>query len=384
MLPGASLVGIVPAMKHPRTLIFWIATLVVVFAAVVLLREILLPFVTAIALAYLLAPLVDWLEQKGFNRSVAALGIIGIFFFFVIAGVVLLTPVLGAEVALFIDRFPGYVAQLQALADDPSRPWLSRIINEGLIEARQESGQLAPLGASLAKSVLGSLWSGGQALISIFSLLVVAPIVAFYLLQDWSGIVTALDRAIPAAYRDDMRTLAEEIDGTTAAFLRGQGTICLILAAYYALALRLSGLNHGILIGLAAGLISFVPYLGLLAGLVLSITVALLQFWPSWTLIPVLLGIFVVGQSIADYALSPYLVGARIKLNPVWVIFAISAFGYLFGFVGLLIAVPLAAAIGVVARFAIAHYSSGAPADLSLTARMADSGAPNPSSKAPR
>jgi predicted PurR-regulated permease PerM len=167
-----------------------------------------------------------------------------------------------------------------------------------------------------------------------------------------------------------VRAVARDIDDTIAAFLRGQGTICLILALYYAVALRLIGLNHGLLIGLASGLFSFVPYLGLLAGLVVSVTVAILQFWPSWTIIPIILGIFIVGESVSNYVLSPYLVGAHVNLDPVWVIFAISAFGYLFGFVGLLIAVPLAASIGVLVRFAIAQYSLPAP--------RVDGGAPKP------
>ncbi|MGH6937008.1 MAG: AI-2E family transporter [Methylocella sp.] len=132
--------------------------------------------------------------------------------------------------------------------------------------------------------------------------------------------------------------------------------ICLILAVYYGLALYLIGLNHGILIGLSAGLISVIPYLGSLTGLVLSICVVVLQFWPSWTMVPVVLGIFVAGQAIADYALAPYLIASRVQLNPVWIMFAIAAFGYLFGFVGLLIAVPLAAAVGVVIRFAMRQY----------------------------
>ncbi|WP_156898298.1 AI-2E family transporter [Methylocapsa acidiphila] len=358
----------------PRTLVFWIATLVIVFAAVVLLREILLPFVAAIALAYLLSPVVDHLERLGLNRAVATLAIIGLFFGSVITAILFLTPVLGAEIALFIDKFPAYVAQLQAFAEDPSRPWLRKIVGEGLTEAEQATGQIAQLGAGWVTSILGSLWSGGQALISIFSLLVVAPIIAFYLIQDWQGILATLDRAVPAAYREEVRHLAGEINGTIEAFLRGQGTICLVLAIYYALALWLIGLNHGLLIGLAAGFVSFVPYLGLLTGLVLSVVVAILQFWPSWSAIPVVVGVFVVGQAVADYALSPYLVGARIKLDPVSVIFAISAFGYLFGFVGLLIAVPLAAAIGVVLRFAVAHYSTGPEAELGVAARMAHGG----------
>jgi predicted PurR-regulated permease PerM len=150
--------------------------------------------------------------------------------------------------------------------------------------------------------------------------------------------------------------LAGELDDTIAGFLRGQGTICLLLALYYALALWLIGLNHGILIGVAAGFISFIPYLGSFAGLVASLCVAVLQFWPNWTMFPVVLGIFLIGQAIADYVLSPYLIASRVQLNPVWVMFAITAFGYLFGFVGLLIAVPVAAAIGVIIRFAIRQH----------------------------
>ena len=354
-------------MNPARPRIFWIATLAVTVAVLVLLREILLPFVAAMALAYLLAPLVDWLERIGFNRAVAALGIIVLFVGLVISAIVLVTPILGSEVALLVEKFPGYVSQLQTLAENPSHPWLRKVIGEGLSEAEQATG---PASASWIMSFLDSLWSGGKALISIFSLLVVTPIVACYLINNWKGIVATLDRSIPSDYRDAVRAVARDIDDTIAAFLRGQGTICLILVLYYAVALRLIGLNHGLLIGLASGLFSFVPYLGLLAGLVVSVTVAILQFWPSWTIIPIILGIFIVGESVSNYVLSPYLVGAHVNLDPVWVIFAISAFGYLFGFVGLLIAVPLAASIGVLVRFAIAQYSLPAP--------RVDGGAPKP------
>jgi predicted PurR-regulated permease PerM len=187
--------------------------------------------------------------------------------------------------------------------------------------------------------------------------------------------MATIERSIPSAQRETVRALAGELDDTIAGFMRGQGTICLILAFYYALALRLIGLNHGILIGLAAGLISFIPYLGSLTGLVLSLCVVVLQFWPSWTMIPVVLGIFLAGQAIADYVLSPYLIASRVQLSPVWIMFAIAAFGYLFGFVGLLIAVPLAAAIGVVIRFAIREYQE------SQLAPAAVISAPEPSRK---
>ncbi|MGH6812660.1 MAG: AI-2E family transporter [Methylocella sp.] len=343
-------------MNAARPSAVWIAALAAGAAMVVLLHEILLPFVAGIALAYLLNPVVNRIERLGVNRAVAALGIVGLFIVGVGVLMMLATPIIGTEVAAFIERFPGYIGQLQALANDPGRPWLRNIIGEGLREAEQSAGQLTSMAAGWITSFLRSLWSDSRELISIFSLLAVTPIVTVYLLIDWKQLIAAIDRSIPATQRETVLALAGEIDDTIAGFVHGQGTICLILALYYALALSLIGLNYGILIGLAAGLISFIPYLGTFTGLVLSLCVAVLQFWPGWTLIPVVLGIFVAGEAIADYALAPYLIASRIHLNPVWVMFAIAAFGYLFGFVGLLIAVPLAAAIGVVVRFSTRQY----------------------------
>ncbi|MBV9532207.1 MAG: AI-2E family transporter, partial [Bradyrhizobium sp.] len=177
-----------------------------------------------------------------------------------------------------------------------------------------------------------------------------------YLLYDWDRMIAAIDHWVPPAQRETVRALAREVDKTISGFVRGQSTLCLVLAAYYAAALRLIGLDHGILIGVGAGLISFIPYLGLLSGLVISTCIAIAQFWPDWTPIWLVPVIFLFGQSLSDYVLSPYLVGRRVHLSPVWVMFALFAFGYLFGFVGLLIAVPAASAIGVLFRFAMRTY----------------------------
>jgi predicted PurR-regulated permease PerM len=343
-------------MKVARPSVVWIATVAAIVATVVLLREILLPFVAAIALAYLLDPIVDRFERMGVNRSVACLSLIILFYIGLAGTLAMAVPVVGSELATLVDKLPEYIGQLQAFAADPKRPWLRKIVGEGLLEAEQSAGHLATMAADWIPSVLRSVWSDTGAVISIFSLLIVTPIITFYLLQGWKDLIAVIDRSIPVAQRETVRTLAGELDETIAGFLRGQGTICLILALYYAFALWLTGLNHAILIGLVAGLISFIPYLGMLAGLVVSLFVVILQFWPSWTLIPFVLGIFVVGQGIADYVLAPRLVGERIHLGPVEVMFAIAAFGYLFGFVGLLIAVPLGAAIGVVVRFATKQY----------------------------
>ncbi|HWX14825.1 MAG TPA: AI-2E family transporter [Methylocella sp.] len=344
-------------LQRPATL--WIAALAALLVIVVLLRDILLPFLAGIALAYLLDPVVGRLQRLGLNRSLAAFAILSLFIVAVGGVAVVAIPIIGTELADFIEKVPGYIGQLQALVSDPSRPWLRKLVGEGLSEAEQSAGEIARFAANWIPSLLLRVWSDSQALISAFSLLIVTPIVTFYLLKDWNRLIANIDRSIPSAQRDTVQKLAEELDDTISGFLRGQGTICLILACYYALALYLIGLNHGILIGLFAGLISFIPYLGSLAGLLLSVCVAVLQFWPNWTMIPVVLVIFLSGQAIADYVLAPYLVASRIHLNPVWVMFSIAAFGYLFGFVGLLLAVPLAAAVGVLVRFALRQLPAG-------------------------
>jgi predicted PurR-regulated permease PerM len=203
---------------------------------------------------------------------------------------------------------------------------------------------------------LRSLWSGGQALLSIFSLVVVTPVVAFYLLYDWERMIATVDSWIPLHHRDTVHALAHEMDEAIAGFLRGQTAVCLILGSFYAVGLSVTGLNFGLLIGLLSGIITFIPYVGSMTGLILATGVAIAQFWPEYTPILTVLGIFFVGQFLEGYVLAPKLVGESIGLHPVWLMFALFAFGYLFGFVGLLIAVPLAAIVGVLARFALRQY----------------------------
>jgi predicted PurR-regulated permease PerM len=343
-------------MNVTRAFTFWIALLAVAIAGVVLLREILLPFVAGMALAYLLNPLANRLERLGLNRLIATLAITGLFILVVVVLVVLAAPIIVTELTNFIEHFPAYVRQLRELASDPNRPWLRKVVGEGLGSAEQSIGELTTLGADWVTAFLRSVWSGGRALFSVFSLSVVTPIVACYLVYNWNSMIAMVDKLVPPGHRETVRALAREIDATISGFVLGQSTICLILSLFYASALSLIGLSHGLLIGVAAGLISFVPYLGSLSGLVVSTCVAIAQFWPNKELISLVPAIFFVGQFLADYALSPYLIGRRVNLNPVWLLFALFAFGYLFGFVGLLIAVPLAATIGVLMRFALRQY----------------------------
>jgi len=343
-------------MNLARPITFWVAALAIGLAVLVVLRDIMLPFVAGMGLAYLLAPVVDRLERMGLNRAVATLAILTTVIIGIGFVIILMVPVVITEISTFIDNLPAYIRRLEALASDPSRPWLSKIFSAGFRDAEQSAGELAALGTD----VLWSLWSGGRALLSIFSLVVVTPIVTFFLIYDWQRMLTAVDLGIPAAHRDEVRTLAREIDDTISGFVRGQGSICLILAAFYALVLTLAGLNHSLLIGPASGLISFIPYLGSLTGLVMSLCVAFVQSWPNWMLIYVVVGTFLVGSFMADYILAPYLIGPRVKLNPVWLMFAMFAFGSLFGIIGLVGAVPLAAAVGVLVRFALKQYRASA------------------------
>jgi predicted PurR-regulated permease PerM len=343
-------------MNMARPITFWIAMCAAIIAAVVLLREILLPFVAGLVLAYLLNPLANRLERLGMNRLAATLIIIGTFVVGFVGLIALTAPIIARELAFFLDNMPTYIGQLKMLTSDPSRPWLRKIVGEGLGSAEQSIGELVNLGADWFASVLRSVWSGGRALISVFSLAIVTPVVAAYFIHDWNNMLAAVDNWTPPERRPTVRALASEIDDTIGGFVRGQGTLCLILSAFYATALTLAGLHHGLLIGITAGLISFVPYLGSLTGLAVSTCVAVAQFWPHWGAIIVIPLIFVVGQAVGDYVLSPFLVGRRVNLHPVWMIFALFAFGYLFGFVGLLLAVPLAAACRVLLRFALEQY----------------------------
>lgn len=338
-----------------RQLIFWLGALVVVVLALWLLSEILLPFIAGLAIAYFLTPLTDRLERLGVNRMAAALLIITVVVLALIYLILLVAPILGGQLSSFIESVPGNVTKLQALLSDPSQPWIQKALGAGF-SADKSIGDLMAQGVSWLTAFLHSLWSGGRALVSVFSLVVVTPVVAFYLIYDWHRMIRTVDGWIPVQQRDTVRALALEIDAAISGFVRGQTGVCLILGSFYALALTLVGLNFGLLIGLISGLITFIPYVGSMTGLVLSVGVAVAQFWPGYGSILMVLGVFLVGQFVEGNVLSPKLVGESVGLHPVWLIFALLAFGYLFGFVGLLVAVPLAATIGVLARFALRRY----------------------------
>lgn len=343
-------------MLFERQIVFWVAALIVFIGLLWLFSPILLPFVLGMALAYLLNPLVNRLTKHGMSRLVAALLILGSFVLALVVLLLIIAPLLARQFSAFIDNVPSYVLRLQAMVSDPAHPWLKRVIGDNLVGADKSVSDLLNQAIVYLTHVLASLWAQGRVLISIFSLLIITPVVAFYLQCDWDRMVSSVDRLVPMPQRETVRGLAREIDAAMAGYVRGQSGVCLILGSYYAVGLTLAGLSFGLLIGVVSGLISFIPYVGSLTGLILSLVVATAQFFPDWTRILIVAGIVLVGQFFEGYVLAPKLVGESIGLHPLWLIFALFAFGYLFGFVGLLLAVPLAAAAGVLTRFAVRRY----------------------------
>jgi predicted PurR-regulated permease PerM len=338
-----------------RQMMFWLAALAVFILVLWLLSEILLPFIAGLAIAYLLTPLTDRLQRMGLHRLGAALLIITVVVLAFVIVILLIAPILAGQLWSFIANIPGYVTKLQTLLSDQSLPWVQKLLGAGFSPDKSIS-ELATQGVGWLTTFLKSLWSGGRALVSLFSLIVVTPVVAFYLIYDWHRMIATVDGWVPVRQRATVRQLAHEIDAAIAGFVRGQSAVCLILGSFYAVALTLCGLNFGLLIGLISGLITFIPYVGSMTGLILSLGVAVAQFWPEYTSILIVLGVFLVGQFLEGNVLAPKLVGESVGLHPVWLIFALLAFGYLFGFVGLLVAVPLAATIGVLVRFALRRY----------------------------
>jgi len=347
---------IAPVGAFRRQVMFWVVTAVAFIAFLYLFSSILLPFFAGMILAYFLDPVADRLERLGLSRLWATVVILISFVMVLVIGLMIIVPVLATQLADFGARIPEYIARLQALVTSIDPGWLQQRFGVEPQQLKDALSNMLSQGSGFISTLFQSLWSSGKTLIDIAGLFVITPVVAFYMLLDWDRMIRKVDSWVPRDHVDTVRKIASDINAATAGFVRGQGTLCLILGVYYAIGLTLIGLNFGLLIGLFAGLISFIPYVGSLVGLVLAVGVALVQFWPEWHWIVAAAVVFFSGQFIEGNILQPKLVGSSVGLHPVWLMFALLAFGFLFGFVGLLIAVPAAAAVAVLVRFAIDRY----------------------------
>ena len=346
-------------MSKEKQTIFWIAGFIGAMALLNLLSSILLPFVAGMAVAYFLDPVADWLESRKFSRAISTTIILLAFFMLSGLLITLLFPLLQRQVVELFHMIPGIVETIRTEAV----PWLEESIAglspEALEDVRNAAKSLAGNSVKWFSSMAANLWSGGVAFFNMLSLIVITPVVAFYLLRDWDLITAKINGWLPRRPAPTIRQQFVEIDRTLAAFVRGQSSVCLVLGLLYGIGLTVVGLKSGLLVGLGAGLISFIPYLGAASGLMVGLGIAVFQF-NEWLPIAMVAGIFLTGQTLESYVLTPRLVGDRVGLHPVWIIFALMAGGALFGFTGILLAVPVAAVIGVLVRFSIGRYLESA------------------------
>lgn len=333
---------------------YWGIAAAVFFFVLWWLGDVILPFILGGALAYMLDPLADRLERLGLSRAMAVVALSLIALLMIIMLFLLVIPLLVQQATSLIDTAPVIFGELQG--------WLTTKFPSIMDADSTIRQQLLALGQTIQSKgadLLNSVLSSAVSLLSIVLLVVIVPVVTFYLLLDWGRMIARVDDLLPRDHAQVIRKLATEIDATLASFIRGQGTVCLILGIYYAAGLGLVGLNFGLFLGLIAGLVSFIPYVGALIGGGLALGIALFQFWGDWVWIGAVALIFMAGQAVEGNFLTPKLVGESVGLHPVWLLFALSVFGAVFGFVGLLVAVPMAAMIGVVIRFALDRYKEG-------------------------
>lgn len=336
-----------------------LANILLIFAVfgilLYLLKSVLLPFVAGILVAYFLDPLADRLERAGCSRTLATTIITAGFFLAVGLGVVVIFPLLQDQIVGLAHRMPAVIDAVRERAQPLIERLHTQLTDEQVAKLKDAAGGYAGEAVKWVTQFVKGLLSGGVAVFQLISLLIITPLVSFYLLRDWDRIVERFDTLLPRDMAPTIREQMAAIDATVAGWVRGQATVCLILGVWYGLGLTVVGLEFGLVVGFLTGLISFIPYFGCGIGLVVALGIALAQFGVGAKIVMVV-GVFAIGQIVEGYILTPRLVGEKVGLHPVWVIFALFAGGALFGFTGVLLAVPVAAVIGVLIRFAISRY----------------------------
>lgn len=342
-------------MTQRRQLRFWLITLLVVASSLYLLRDMLLPFVAGMAIAYFLDPVADRLEQFGAPRWLATTCVLLFFVLMLVLAILLLVPLIQSQIVQLVDTLPLIVNWVSTVEIPTVERKLTELSVENIERLKDAVNSFAGDAVGWLGTVLRGIVTGGFALFDVLTLLFITPVVAFYLLRDWDLMIDTIHGWLPRQHVGTIMDQVSQIDETLAGFVRGQATVCLVLGLFYGVTLSIFGLNFGLVIGSVAGMLSFIPYVGSLIGFVASVGVAMVQY-ETWMPVLIVVGIFVVGQAVEGNFLTPKLVGDKVGLHPVWVMFALLAGGSLFGFLGVLLAVPVAAVIGVLIRFALQQY----------------------------
>ncbi|RMC36194.1 AI-2E family transporter [Paracoccus alkanivorans] len=334
-----------------KQVMWWGIAALVLFVTMWLLGQAILPFLLGAGIAYMLDPIADRLERMGLSRTMAVVVITAGAVLMLAAVILLIVPILLRQATALIETAPEMFDQARIFVTSrfPEMVPEGGTVGSALKDLRESMGeQLGKLASTLLGSVRGVL--------GVVALFVIVPVVTFYLLLDWDRMVAKIDGLLPREHAATIRRLATEVDGALSGFVRGQGLVILILGTWYSLALAFVGLPFGFFIGIMAAVLSFIPYVGVLIGGATAIGVALFSFWGDPVWIGAVVVIFAIGQVVEGNYLQPKIVGGHVGLHPVWLLLALSVFGALFGFVGLVLAVPLAAAVGVLARFMTERY----------------------------
>jgi len=334
---------------------FWCGALALFLGFVWLFNDILTPFVLGVVIAYLLNPLIKRFSNKGVKRTTGAALVTIIFYSLLIALVAVVAPIIAKESADLIEKMPEYLDKLFKLVA-PYTLWFQENIGENYIEdAKTFLKENASKILSISGGVAGGIAAGGQAVISMATILVLTPLVSFFMMREWPAITDWVEDLIPRQHETMIQDLIEQIDVKLSGFIRGQLTVAFLLGLIYAIALTIAGLNYGFLIGITAGVLSIIPLVGSTLGLLVSVAVAWFQTG-ELSYVGIIAAIFIVGQIVEGNILSPKLLGDSVGLHPLWILFALMAGGALFGILGMLLAVPIAAVVGVLGGFAIAQY----------------------------
>jgi predicted PurR-regulated permease PerM len=343
-------------MHIERQVLFWLAAGLMLVVGVLALRDVLLPFLAGLVIAYALNPIAERLVRIGLPRVAASALVVAALVVVLVTLIVVVAPIAANQIQQLAASLPGELNRLRVLLEAWAEDRLGSAFPEFKAGLDRAVAELSQNWAGFARTVAQGLWSQGRAVVGFVALLLITPLVVFYLLIDWPRMLEKIDTWLPRDHEPTIKRLAYEIDDAISAFIRGQGLVCLILGTLYAIGLSAAGLRYGLLIGLATGLLSFVPFIGWALGLLTASILALVQFWPNPTPLAIVVGVFLAGQVLDAAVLSPKIVGSRIGLHPVWLIFALTVFSALFGLVGVLVAVPLAAATAVLVRFALEVY----------------------------
>lgn len=338
-----------------RQLKFWIGFLILFVAVMWLFSPILLPFVLGIVVAYLLNPVVNKLETWKLSRTLSTIIILGGFIVFVFGGISILFPIVSAEILKLIKGLPDYFSQAWEMTASYRQALEQRLGEEEMAQIKSTIESSSGKILELSQNFLDGLISSGQAMISFVSVMVIMPIVAFYMMIEWPTITKKVDSYIPKHHSETVHDILTKIDMKLSGFIRGQFLVAFVLGLLYASAMKIAGLNFGLIIGLMAGILSIIPLVGSTIGLLTGAAVAYFQTYDIG-FVALIAGIFFAGQLFEGNFLTPKLVGDRVGLHPLWVLFALMAGGALFGFVGVLVAVPVAAVISVFVAFALDQY----------------------------